>query len=139
MEKDVRWQQRFSNYRKALGKLAEVAGMQVEKMSDLEKEGVIQRFEYTHQPAWNTLKDFLSYQGVSTTMLGSRDTTREAFAAGMIKEGEKWMEMIKTRNLTSHTYNEETANEIFSKVISDFLPCFLNLEKVLDQQVKKEE
>ncbi|MCO6492244.1 MAG: nucleotidyltransferase substrate binding protein [Phaeodactylibacter sp.] len=60
-------------------------------------------------------------------MLGSRDATREAFAAGLIKEGEKWMEMIKSRNLTSHTYNEDTANEIFAKIIADFLPCFLDL------------
>jgi len=139
MEKDIRWQQRFSNYRKALSKLAEVAGMEVEKMSNLEKEGVIQRFEYTHELAWNTLKDFLSYQGVSSIMLGSRDATREAFAAGLIRKGEKWMEMIKSRNLTSHTYNEDTANEIFAKIISDFLPCFLDLEKVLEQQIKKEE
>lgn len=139
MEKDIRWQQRFSNYRKALGKLAEISGMEVEKMSDLEKEGVIQRFEYTHELAWNTLKDFLSYQGVSSTIFGSRDATREAFAAGLIREGEKWMEMIKSRNLTSHTYNEDTANEVFTKIIADFLPCFLDLEKELEQQIKKEE
>ena len=49
------------------------------------------------------------------------------------------MEMIKSRNLTSHTYNEDTANEIFAKIIVDFLPCFLDLEKVLEQQIKNEE
>ena len=139
MKKDIRWHQRFSNYRKALSKLAEAGGMEVEKMSGLEKEGVIQRFEYTHELAWNTLKDFLTYQGVSSTIFGSRDATREAFAAGLIKEGEKWMEMIKSRNLTSHTYNEDTANEIFAKIIADFLPCFLDLEQVLEQRIKKEE
>ena len=139
MEKDIRWQQRFSNYRKALSKLAEVAGMEVERMSDLEKEGVIQRFENTHELAWNTLKDFLSYQGVSSTIFGSRDVTREAFAVGLIKEGEKWMGiMIKSRNLTSHTYNEDTANDIFVKIVADFLPCFLELEQMLEQQIKKE-
>ncbi len=139
MEKDIRWQQRFSNYRKALSKLAEVAGMETDKMSALEKEGVIQRFEYTHELAWNTLKDFLSYQGVSSTIFDSRDATREAFAAVLIKEGEKWMEMIKSRNLTSHTYNEDTANDIFVKIVSDFLPCFLELKQVLEQQIKKEQ
>jgi len=139
MEEDIRWQQRFSNYRKALRKLSAAASLDVGAMSDLEKEGMIQRFEYTHELAWNTLKDFLHYQGIVNTILGSRDATREAFAAGLIVEGEKWMEMIRCRNLSSHTYNESTANEIFAKIIADFLPCFLALEEMLNKQIKNEE
>ena len=82
MTNPLRWQQRFSNYRKALGKLKEALEGDTETLSDLEKEGVIQRFEYTHELAWTTLKDYLEYQGLGDRITGSRDATREAFAAG---------------------------------------------------------
>ncbi|MBK6948147.1 MAG: nucleotidyltransferase substrate binding protein [Haliscomenobacter sp.] len=137
MEQDIRWQQRFSNFKKALGKLAEGAAMDMDQLSELEKEGMIQRFEYTHELAWNTLKDFLQYEGVTEPVLGSRDTTREAFSAGLIPAGAIWMDMIKARNQTSHTYNEATANEIFDKIVTAFLPCFLDLEELLEQRLQK--
>jgi nucleotidyltransferase substrate binding protein (TIGR01987 family) len=137
MPKDIRWQQRFANYKKALQKLKEAAALDLENMSDLEKEGMIQRFEYTHELAWNTLRDFLRYQGVVTQMIGSRDTTREAFSSGIIRSGDIWMEMIKSRNLTSHTYNEDTANAIFSRIVVDFLPLFLELEATFQQQIEE--
>lgn len=137
MPKDIRWQQRFANYKKALQKLKEAAALDLENMSDLEKECMIQRFEYTHELAWNTLRDFLRYQGVVTQMIGSRDTTREAFSSGIIRSGDIWMEMIKSRNLTSHTYNEDTANAIFSRIVVDFLPLFLELEATFQQQIEE--
>jgi len=84
----------------------------LEEISDLEKAGVIQRFEYSLMLAWNTLKDFLKYQGTTDSILGSRDAPRSAFAAGLIEDGAIWMEMITARNQTSHTYNEQTANMI---------------------------
>lgn len=137
MQKDIRWQQRFSNYQKALAKLKEVSDLNKEELSDLEKEGIIQRFEYTHELAWNTLKDLLKYEGASDSILGSRDATRSAFAAGLIEDGDSWMEMITARNQTSHTYNEKTANEIFEKIITKFLPNFQKLEMLLLHRIEE--
>ncbi len=140
--KDIRWVQRFANYRKALGKLGnaieriketcytkgEFDAKKFEKNDDIIVEGLIQRFEYTHELAWNVMKDFLLSRGAES-IYGSRDATREAFSGELIKEGELWMEMIKSRNKSSHTYNEETAMEIFLKILEDYYPCFLNFER----------
>jgi len=80
------------------------------KLSDLEQQGLIQAFEFTHELAWNTLKDFRESRGTAS-LYGSKDATREAFARGLIANGDEWMAMIESRNRSSHTYNQETANE----------------------------
>jgi nucleotidyltransferase substrate binding protein (TIGR01987 family) len=98
---DIRWQQRFSNYRLALSWLDEGVSLARQRLlSDLEKQGLIQVF--THELAWNVMKDYFAYQG-TTSIMGSRDAAREAFDKGLIADGEAWMEMIKSRNQTSHT------------------------------------
>lgn len=142
---DIRWKQRFSNYTKALLKL-EQAVVKVKEdyaldengkideddfLDDIIKEGVIQRFEYTHELAWNVIKDFLENAG-NTNIFGSRDATREAFAAGLIKNGDVWMDMIKSRNKTSHTYNEETADEIFLKIVNEYTPEFKQFQHKME-------
>lgn len=129
--KDIRWEQRFSNYSKALNQLTE--GLTIEDPSDLEKEGIIQRFEYTFDLAWKTLKDYLKLQGY-TDITGSRDTFREAFSLGLIEDGDIWMEMIESRNLTSHTYNEETASEILESIRDDYFSLFRALQSRLEQE-----
>lgn len=138
---DIRWEQRFSNYNKALDKLT--AAIEYIKsnskegngftssdnvLDDIIKEGLIQRFEYTHELAWNVMKDFLEDKG-GIKLYGSRDATREAFQAELIYKGDLWMDMIKSRNKTSHTYNEETAKEIFTKIINSYYPEFLEFQK----------
>ena len=120
-DKDIRWEQRFQNFEKAMAKLLEGVNKNPLLISDLEKEGVIQRFEFTHELAWNVMKDFFEYQG-ATNINGSRDATREAFKIGLIADGETWMDMIKSRNKTSHTYDEETANEIYNKIVTEYYP-----------------
>ena len=106
-------------------------------LSDLEKQGLIQAFEYTHELAWNTLKDFLEYRGVQK-MYGSRDASREAFNAGLIKDGEAWMEMIRSRNQTTHTYDEATVAQIVSSVIESYYVEFKALQATLTE-LKEEE
>jgi len=129
-----RWQDRLLNFNKALLKLEEaVAKIQQEYqrdeagaissddfLDDIIKEGLIQRFEYTHELAWKVMKDFLMQKG-NTTLFGSKDSTREAFETGLIQNGEMWMDMIDSRNKTSHTYNEETADDIFTKIVDHYL------------------
>ena len=125
---DIRWKQRFGNFKKAVLKLKEGIDIQKEKISDLEKEGVIQRFEFTHELAWNVMKDYLEYQG-NTNITGSRDATREAFKVSLILNGDEWMDMIISRNKTSHMYDENTANEIYQKIVNQYFPLFLEFEK----------
>ena len=120
---DIRWEQRFQSFEKAMSKLSEGVVRKIDTISDLEKEGVIQRFEFTHELAWNVIKDYFEYQG-NMSVTGSRDATREAFKTGLITEGEVWMDMIKSRNLSSHTYSEEIANEIFEKITKEYYPVF---------------
>ncbi|SHD76664.1 nucleotidyltransferase substrate binding protein [Schnuerera ultunensis] len=116
MGENIRWIQRFANYKRALSQLRNAVELMEEReLSILEKQGVIQSFEYTHELAWKTLKDFLEHRG-SIGIYGSRDATKKAFALGLIEDGEIWMEMIKSRNLTSYTYDERTADEIIDLI-----------------------
>jgi len=124
-EKDIRWKQRFSNYQKALAQLQKF----IDKgdLSELEKQGLIKAFEYTYELGWNTLKDFLTYRG-QTDIYGSRDAIRKAFTSKLINDGEGWMDMLQSRNKTSHTYNEETAEEITNAVLTRYYALFKKLE-----------
>lgn len=130
--KDIRWQQRFSNYKKALNQLRKfIEKNELSELSELEQQGLVKAFEYTFELAWNTLKDFMEYQG-QTDIFGSRDTVRKSFQLGLIEEGETWMDMIASRNKTSHTYNEETAQEISRAVINNYYPLFIKLDARLE-------
>ncbi len=101
-------------------------------LSELEKQGLIKAFEYTYELAWNTLKDFLEFQG-QTDIYGSRDATRTAFQLGIIENGESWLDMLKSRSATSHTYNIEVAEEICQAVTADYFPLFIQLKEKLEQ------
>ncbi|WP_067584405.1 nucleotidyltransferase substrate binding protein [Endozoicomonas ascidiicola] len=130
-QEDIRWIQRFDNYQKALEALKEAVELsQQRQLTRLEQQGLIQGFEFTHELAWKTLKDFLIYRGVQG-IIGSRDAVRVAFREGIITEGELWMEMLKSRNLTSHTYREEVANEIAGKILKPYFNAFSELNKTL--------
>lgn len=130
---DIRWQQRFQNFQKAFSLLEEaVMKYKKEGISDLEEQGLIQRFEFTHELAWNVLKDYFEYQG-NTDITGSRDATREAFNKGLIDDGEGWMEMIKSRNKSSHTYNEDIAKEIVKNVVELYYGLFLKFTDRMTQ------
>lgn len=136
-EKDIRWQQRFDNYRKALRLLNDAINLKAKRvLSDLEKQGLIQVFEFTHELSWKTLKDLFKYQGIGTDILGSRDTAREAFKLGLVEDGRVWMAMIESRNLTSHIYDEETVNQIIEVIANDYIEAFNALEKRLSSLVE---
>jgi len=135
---DVRWIQRFTHFVKALSQLKEAVELaQQRPLSRLEAQGMIQAFEFTHELAWNTLKDFLEDRG-GRGLYGSKDATRAAFKAGLIENGEAWMDMIQSRNLTTHTYDEATAAQIISAIRSTYFPEFEALRVKLDE-LKREE
>ena len=123
---DIRWKQRFSNFEKALLKLSEVIEKK-EILSDLEKEGLIQRFEFTHELSWQVMKDFLIYDGIQN-IIGSRSAVREAFNKGIISNGEVWMEMIESRNRTSHTYLESILESEYNKITKNYYPLFIEFQ-----------
>ncbi len=102
-------------------------------LSDLERQGLIKAVEFTHELSWKTLKDFLVSRGVSD-LFGSRDTTREAFAQGLMSDGETWMAMIRHRNLSAHTYDEATVMEIVAAVVTTYLAAFEELQERLNAQ-----
>ena len=138
----ITWQQRFSNYRRALSKLNKAAqiinGIKVldhgatgsDEMEVL-KDGLIQRFEYTHELAWNVMKDYAEYQGAAS-IRGCRDAMREAFKMELITHPEGWTDMLGSRNLTSHTYNCEIAEEIFDKIIESYSFLFRAFEEKME-------
>lgn len=134
---DVRWIQRFNHFSKAFAQLQEAVELSKQrKLTKLEEQGLIQTFEYTHEMAWNTLKDFLEERGTKK-LYGSKDATREAFKTGLIENGEIWMNMIESRNLTSHTYNEETATEVISAILHSYFAEFLDFHARM-QELKEE-
>ena len=125
---DIRWQQRFSNYQKALQLLREAVELSRQRgLSRLEKQGLIQAFEFTHELAWNVLKDFLQDQG-NRSIKGSKDATREAFKVELIDDGEQWMAMIQRWNVSSHTYDEKTAEKLVDEILHNYFSLFLELE-----------
>ena len=137
--KDIRWQQRLANYNKALSQLYDAVKLAGKReLSRLEQQGLVQAFEYTHELAWKTLKDFLEHRG-NKDIYGSKDVTREAFKLDLIVNGEIWMDMIKSRNQTSHTYNEETAEKIVNAIIRNYFDEFTALQDKFNELKKKEQ
>lgn len=126
---DIRWKQRFNNYLKAFQTLVEAVELaQVRALSKLEQQGLIQSFEFTHELAWNVLKDYLENKGISD-LIGSKDATRAAFKNGLIEPGEDWMKMIEARNQTSHTYNPNIAQDVADDILERFYPAFASMAK----------
>jgi len=135
---DIRWIQRFSNFELALAELTEAIEIQKERpLSNLEKQGLIQAFEYNYELAWNTIKDFYEAQA-EVGIQGSRDAIRLAFNRGLIENGELWMEMIRSRVLTSHTYSRDTADKVAKQIIQDYYPAFVQLHAQLTALKAKE-
>lgn len=136
---DIRWIQRLSNFKKAFAQLEQGVELAATRaLSDLEREGVIQRFEYCQELAWQTIKDFYEYLG-ETGLQGSRDAFRLAMNRGLIDDGQVFMDSIKSRNRTSHTYNEAVANEIFHEIVEEYYQAFKDLKESLEKEQQKRE
>ena len=136
--RDIRWIQRAKHFDQAFALLEEAVDLaRRRQLSKLEAQGLIQGFEYTHELAWNTLKDFLEDRGVRD-LYGSKDATRAAFRVGLIENGETWMAMIQSRNLTSHTYNEATADRVVAAILDQYFAEFQALQTTL-ARLKREE
>lgn len=131
-KEDIRWQQRLNNLNSAIQQLDEAVTLAASrKLSLLEQQGLIQAFEFTHELAWNVMKDYAYFQG-NANVAGSRDASREAFKMGLIDNGDVWMEMLKSRNQTSHTYNKMLAQQITEKILTTYYPAFKSFSKKME-------
>lgn len=126
---DIRWKQRFENFSNAFRHLKLARNLKKERdFTELELQGVIQAFEITQELSWKVLKDFLEEQGVSD-LFGSKNVVREAFNVGLISNGEIWLDMIKTRNLTSHIYDESEILKLLDVILESYIDVFLQFEE----------
>jgi nucleotidyltransferase substrate binding protein (TIGR01987 family) len=135
---NIRWVRRWGNYQKALQQLKEAVELKRQReLSNLEKQGMIQAFEYTHELAWKMLSDFLKSRGAAE-IYGSRDASRQAFQLGLVEDGELWMKMIQSRNLTSHVYDESIAEEMIRLISDHYYDAFEKLSMKMQELYKQE-
>jgi nucleotidyltransferase substrate binding protein (TIGR01987 family) len=127
MDQDVRWEQRFQNFTKAISLLNEIKELEIGKLSLLEKEGIIQRFEFTLELAWKKLKDKIEFDGNILDRISPKMVLKEAYQAKYINNIEVWIQMINDRNLVSHTYDFETFEEIIPSIQKQYIPVLNEL------------
>ena len=131
VSEDVRWKQRFNNFDRAFVLLREALDRKPETLSMLEKEGVIQRFEYTFELAWKTLKDYLEEGGLIIAPVTPRQVIKEAFAAKVISDGEVWIKILDHRNLLSHTYDLSVFEQAVPAISGQYLPAMATMHRFL--------
>lgn len=131
---DIRWKQRFQNFEKAIGHLADA--LEIENPDLLQKAGIIQFFEMSYELAWNTLKDYLEEQGF-TDVKSPRNALKKGFEVGLIEDGHLWMELLLDRNLTAHTYDEEKATEVEELIHEKYFPVLSQLYEILKTKISE--
>ncbi|MDR1848065.1 MAG: nucleotidyltransferase substrate binding protein [Bacteroidales bacterium] len=138
MDTDIRWLQRLNNFTKALNRIKEaLKGVSsTAELSDLEKEGLIQRFEYTYELAWKTLKDLLEYKGY-IDVKSPNEVLKQAFADGYIQNHDAWRLMHRARNLTSHIYDEQEVLNITEEISKVYIHLLEALNKKLQEEKDK--
>ena len=139
MSREVRWHYRFRNFSRAYSLLREAMERKVAELNELEREGAIQRFEYTFELAWLTLKDRLEYAGVTLSEITPRNVIREAFAAKLIADADAWMDMLVDRNLMSHTYDFARIEAVIENIRSRYLAVLDNLYQRLSLELLYDE
>ena len=126
-----RWRQRYSNFKRAHALLER--GLGIEHPNEIEAQGIIQSFEFTFELAWKTLKDYLSLQGVEAKF--PREVIKQAFHYELIGDGEVWLEMLDSRNVLCHTYDEIMAKNALDKIRLHYQPQIAHLIPLLDAKV----
>jgi nucleotidyltransferase substrate binding protein (TIGR01987 family) len=129
MSNDIRWKQRFDNFDRAFVLLREVCDRGVASLSQLEKEGAVQRFELAFELAWKTLKDYLEESGVVVNPVTPRNVIKEAFAAKLLDDAQVWIDMMLHRNLLSHTYDIKVFEAVLQTVAERYFSAFDRLHE----------
>lgn len=134
---DIRWKQRFQNFDRAYVLLRQALENGPAALNQLEKEGVIQRFEYSFELAWKTLKDWLEEGGFVFATITPRQVLKDGFAAKVIVDGQVWIDMLDHRNLLSHTYNVASFEKAVEAIASRYLPAMGSLHEFFHQESQK--
>lgn len=134
-EKDIRWKQRYENFEKAFLLLKEAIEMDIQKLNQLEKEGIIQRFEYTFELAWKVLKDKMEEDGITMVTISPKYVVRKAYETKYIDDAETWLVMIGDRNQISHTYNFSKFEEIIRSIQNNYIIVLNHLYEILKKQL----
>ena len=134
---DIRWKQRFQNFDRAFVLLRDALENGPDALNQLEKECVIQRFEFSFEPAWKTLKDFMEQDGFVFATITPRQVLKDAFAAKILADGQVWIDMLDHRNLLSHTYNLAKFEEAVNAVHERYLDAFDQLHEFLQGRAMK--
>lgn len=136
---DIRWKQRFQNFDRAFLLLRSAFDdRDIEDFSDLEQEGIIQRFEFTFELAWKTIKDYLQDNGVILPQLTPRSVIKEAFNAGILPDGQLWIDMMLHRNILSHNYDFSKFQTVLEAIIAKYLAAFESLHAwFIERQIEK--
>jgi nucleotidyltransferase substrate binding protein (TIGR01987 family) len=127
MNKTIRWKQRFQNLGQAFSQLQK--GVAIATPNDIEKQGIIQSFEFTFELSWKTLKDYLESQNVPVQF--PRDVIKQAFQYQIITDGDIWMDMLEKRNLMAHTYNGTAADEALRYITGAYFKALEQLVTTL--------
>jgi len=135
MENDIRWKQRFQNFEGAYILLDEALSNGASSLSQLEKEGVVQRFEYTYELAWKTLKDYLENSGLVIAPVTPRQVIKDSFAAKIIDSGDVWIKMLDHRNLLSHTYDSSVFEAAIEAIETEYLPALAEIYNQLKKEI----
>lgn len=130
-DKNIRWKQRFANFERAVFLLKEGVSLG-NNVPNIQKEGVIKRFEYTFELAWKVLKDYMEYGGIETNL--PREVFKLAFANGLIKDGAVWFDMLEKRNLIVHNYDEKSFELVFKLITSKYFEAIKQLYELLSKK-----
>lgn len=133
---DIRWEQRFVNFERALSRLGQAMENGPSVLSELEQEGAIQRFEYTYELAWKTIKDFPQFSGITINPISPRQVLKASFAAKFIESQEVWIDMLNHRNLVAHDYDEQEFPEALKAVHERYLPELIDLKNRLKINIR---
>jgi len=134
---DVRWKQRFANYKKAHDRFKRAADFFERKTgesaeADIAMEALIKCFEFTFELAWQSMKDFISYKGYVKEIYGSRDSIRAALQFDLINNGQMWMDMVDDRNRAAHAYDETNANDLVGRIAVCYSGEFEKFEEKME-------
>ncbi|MEE9368753.1 MAG: nucleotidyltransferase substrate binding protein [Pontiella sp.] len=127
---DIRWKQRFQNFEKSLTLLE--GALALESPDIYQRAGLIQFFETTFELSWKLMKDYLEAEGFSEVS-SPRAAIKKTFETGLIEEGHVWMELLLDRNLTAHTYNEDTADKVKNLIKQKYYPVIRKFYTALKQ------
>lgn len=127
-----RFKERFEDYVKALNKLKEAM---LESPTDIIIDGTLQRYEFTFELAWKTMKDYLEYNGYSDNIASPRAIIQLAYQAKVIKNGNTWINMMLDRNVLSHLYDEEKSREIYDNIKKSYIDEFEKLKLFFQKNI----